>query len=185
MLLNFIALDNSSPNNLKPLSTIEIDTKIPFVLKPAFDIQQVGPDEQGNIFNGIFTCCVARGIIKKSTIKCTADLNENRSSESMTDLKKATSATYFPRFVMKLRAELGGINIEHSFTAKWSQLEDAFYNAIGKEQNVGRMSSFYAKDFSNFDSKPMELIIFDVDTHMDKTLGRSEKTFTDKNGRIQ
>ena len=103
----------------------------------------------------------------------------------MAEMKKATSTTYFPRFVMKLRAELGGINIEHSFTAKWSQLEAAFYNAIGKEQNVGRMSSFYAKDHSNFDSKPMELIIFEVDTHVDKSLGRSEKTFTVKKGRIQ
>ena len=129
--------------------------------------------------------CVARGVVKKSTSKNNADLNENRSSEFMAELKKATSTTYFPRFLMKLRAELGGIPIDHSFMAKWSQIEAALYYAVGKEQNVNRMSSFYAKDHSNFDSKPMELIIFEVDTHVDKTLGRSEKTFTDKKGRIQ
>ena len=86
----------------------------------------------------------------------------------MSELKKNTSATYFPCFVMKLRAELGGENIEHAFTAKWHQLEEAFYNAIGKEHNVSRMSNFFAKDYSHFDSKPMELIIFDVNTHVDK-----------------
>ena len=73
---------------------------------------------------------------------------------------------------MMLREELGGINIEDSFTAKWAQLESAFYNAIGKEQNVHHMSNFFAKDHSSFNSKPMELIIYDVDTHVDRTLGR-------------
>lgn len=45
------------------------------------------------------------------------------------------------------------------------------------------MSNFFAKDYSHFDSKPMELIIFEVDTHIDKTLVRSEKTCADKKGR--
>ena len=47
------------------------------------------------------------------------------------------------------------------------------------------MSTFFAKDHSSFNSKPMELIIYDVDTHVDRTLGKSEKTFTDSKGRIQ
>ena len=124
-------------------------------------------------------------MLTKSTSKDAADLNENRSYEFLTELKKATSATYFPRFEMKLKAELGGISIEGSFTAKWAQLETAFYSAIGKEQNFSHLSSFFAKDHSNFNSKPMELIIFDVDSNVDRTLGRSVKTFKDKKGRIQ
>ena len=75
-------------NRLKPLHIIEIDSKIPFVLNQALDIEQVGPDERGNIFHGFFTRCVARGIVKKSTSKNNADLNENRSSEFMAELKK-------------------------------------------------------------------------------------------------
>ena len=150
----------SSPNNLKPLSTIEVHTKIPFVFNSAHDIEHVGPDKREQIIHGIFTCCVARGVIKKSTSKNTSDLNENRSSEFMTELNKATSTTYFPRYEMKLREELGGINIEDSFTAEWSHLETAFHNAIGKEQKVTRMSTFFAKDHSSFNSKPMELIIY-------------------------
>ena len=86
---------------------------------------------------------------------------------------------------MKLKAELGEISIEGSFTANWAQLETALYGAIGKEQNVSRLFSFFAKDHSKFNSEPMELIIFDVDSHVDRTLGRSVKTFTDKKGRIQ
>lgn len=73
------------PSTLKPLNTIEIDTKIPFTLNPAHDIEQVGPEKQGRILNGIFTRCVSRGIIKKSLSNRTADLNENRSSEFMAE----------------------------------------------------------------------------------------------------
>ena len=62
---------------------------------------------------------------------------------------------------------------------------DRLLQLNGKEQNVHRMSNFFAKDHSSFNSKPMELIIYDVDIHVDRTLGRSEKTFTDRKGRIQ
>mgnify|MGYP003323808502 CR=1 FL=1 len=84
---------------------------------------------------------------------------------------------------MKLKTELGGRSIEGSFTTKWEKVEKAFYSAIGKEQNISRLSSFFEKDHSNFNSKPMELIIHDVDSHVDRTLGRSEKTFKDRKGR--
>ena len=80
---------------------------------------------------------------------------------------------------------MGGISIEGSFTAKWEQVEKALYSAIGKEQNISRLTNFFAKDPSNFNSKSMELIIAEVDSHVDRTLGRSAKTFTDKKGRIQ
>ena len=124
---------------------------------------------------------MGRGIVKKSTSKNNSDLNENRSSEFLAEVEKATSKSYYPRFKMKLRGELGGINIGYAFTAKWSEIENAYYNAIGPEQNVSRKSIFY--DHSSFNSKPMEQIIFDIDVHVDKTLGTSEKTFTDAKGR--
>ena len=75
----------SSPNVLKPLSTIEVDTKIPFVLNSAHDIEQVGSDRREQIFHEIFTRSVARGVITKSTSKDAADLNENRSYEFLTE----------------------------------------------------------------------------------------------------
>ena len=65
----------------------------------------------------------------------------------------------YPRFEMKLKSELGGISIEGSFTAKWEQVEKALYNAIGKEQNISRLTNFFAEDPSNFNSKSMELVI--------------------------
>ena len=36
----------SSPNILKPLSTIEVEANIPFVLNPAHDIEHVGHDKR-------------------------------------------------------------------------------------------------------------------------------------------
>ena len=64
----------SSPNQLKTLHTIKVDAKLPFFIDQALDIEQVGPDERGNIINGIFTRCVSRGVVKKSTSKGNMDL---------------------------------------------------------------------------------------------------------------
>ena len=47
------------------------------------------------------------------------------------------------------------------------------------------MSAFYAKDHSNFKDIPMEQVIYQIDTHIEKTLGISEKTFKDTKGRTQ
>ena len=78
----------SSPNTLKPRSTIEVDAKIPFVLDSAHDIEQVGSDRRKQIFHDIFNRCVSRGVFSKTTSKNVADLNENRSVEFLAELKK-------------------------------------------------------------------------------------------------
>ena len=171
-----------SPNVLKKKSTVMVDAKIPFVLNPAHDIKQVGSDRRDQIFHDIFTRCMSRDVFSKTTSKNAANLNEDRSVEFLTELKKATTLSYYPRFMMKLKIKLGGINLDGAFTAKWEQVERALYAAIGKEQNISRLSNFFAKEPSNFNTKSMELIIAEVDSHVDRTLGRSQKNFKDSRG---
>ena len=108
-----------------------VDAKISFVLNPAHDIEQVGSDRREQIFHDIFTRCVSRDVFSKTSSKNYADLNEDRSVEYLAELKKATTASYYPRFIMKLKTELGGISLDGSFTSKWEQMERALYAAIG------------------------------------------------------
>ena len=86
--------------------------------------------------------------------------------------------------LIKLRAQLG-VDLGYAFTAKWSQIEKAFCNALGTEQAVKRLSTFYEQGPSSFTNKPMEQIISDIDIHVDKTFGKSSATFLDDKKRVQ
>ena len=68
--------------------------------------------------------------------------------------------------------------------AKWSEIENAFYDALGAEQAVKRLSTFFENGPSTFTNKPMEQIISDINLNVDKTLGTSNATNTDNNGRV-
>ena len=101
----------------------------------------------------------------------------------MIELEKVTTKTYFPRFKMYLGIELDDIDINEDFSCKCGQLEQAFYNAIGKEQNIIRLSNFFDKDYAQFHSQPLELIIDQVDYHVNSVLGKSTAVFKDDKGR--
>ena len=64
--------------------TLVVDAKIPFVLNPEHDIEQVGAERRDRIFHDMFTRCVSRDVFTKTTSKKDADLNEDRSVESGT-----------------------------------------------------------------------------------------------------
>ena len=98
----------SSPNILRKKSTLIVNAKIPFVLNPAHDIEQVGAERRAQIFHDVFTRCVSRDVFSKTTSKNAADLNEDRSVEFLAELKKATTTSYYPRFLMKFKTKLGG-----------------------------------------------------------------------------
>ena len=84
---------------------------------------------------------------------------------------------------MYLGVELEDIDINEDFTCKWGQLEQAFYNAIGKEQNIIRLSNFFDKDYAQFHSQALELIIDQVDYHVNSVLGKSTAVFKDDKGK--
>ena len=136
----------------------------------------MGPDEQNNILHGWYTRSVGRAVLTKNSNKANADLNEDRSTEFLKEVEASTSKTFFPKFKMKLRAILG-VDLEYAFTAKWSQIEKAFYNALGTEQAVKRLSTFFEQGPSSFTNKPVEQIISDIDLYVDKTFGKTCATY--------
>ena len=58
-------------------------------------------------------------------------------------------------------------------------IEKALFKAISKEQNTIRLAKFLEKDYTQFYSLPMEILINSVDAHVDGVLGKSMKVFKD------
>ena len=168
---------------MKPVQEINVDKKLEFKLPDIMDIELAGPDSRRLKINSIFTRSVKSGVITKTNNKKTADLMEDQSQVFMTELGKATPAKFFSRFEMFLRMALDGENIQEDFSCKWFVLESSLYKAITKEQNTTRYAQFLEKDYTQFHSLPMEIIINSVDAHVDGALGKKMKVIKDSKQR--
>ena len=102
----------------------------------------------------------------------------------MTELARACSKTYFARFKMHLNEALTDADIDEDFNCKWKDIESALDKAIGREKNIARLFNFSNKSSSEFHSQPLELIIDQVDNHVNMVLRRSTTIHTDTKGRV-
>ena len=66
----------------------------------------------------------------------------------------------------------------------WREVEKAMFSAVAKENKVNRLYAFLDKKPSDFHSKPLELLIGEVDSHVDAILGKSILTHRDSKGRM-
>ena len=107
----------------------------------------------------------------------------SRSRDFMTELAKSSSQEYFGCFKMHLNEALEDVDIEEDFQCKWKDLETALYQAIGKEQNIARLYNFMDKKASDFHSAPLELIIDQVEDHVNSVLGKHTTAYTDSKNR--
>ena len=62
------------------------------------------------------------------------------------------------------------------FDAKWSQIEESFYEALGDDQVVSRYSKFIEEGAASFGGTPMEQTISDISNHVSKCFGRDSST---------
>ena len=166
-------------NSLKPVQVIKVDTTHEFKLPGIMDIELSGPDQKALQINSIYTRSVKSGVVTKTNNKRTADLMEDQSQVFMVELSKSTPTKYFSRFEMFLRMALEGEDVRGDFTCKWWKIENSLFKAISKEQNTIRYAQFLEKDYTQFHSLPMEILINSVDAHVDGALGKSMKVFTD------
>ena len=98
----------------------------------------------------------------KSINRDSTDVNEARSKELLNEIISVTAKSFSNVFQIKLREEVG--DIEYSFTAKWSQIETAFFAALGNDQVISCYKKFLNEGPSIYGSKPMEQIISDVES---------------------
>ena len=89
----------------------------------------------------------------------------------LNEFKRVTAQTFYNAFCMRLRNKLG--DIEYAFDAKWSQIEAAFYEALGEDQVITRCSKFISEGATSFGGTPMEQPISDIWSHVCRIFGRN------------
>ena len=74
--------------------------------------------------------------------------------------------------------------IDDGFVCTWQDIEDSMIQAVGKENQVNRLHAFNKMKSSDFHSKPLELLIADIDNKIDAVLGNSTSYHQDTKGRM-
>ena len=134
------------------------------------NIESVGPDDHDNILGTWFFKGVTTTVLTKSSSKEQTDVNKDRSREMLNEMIRVTTKTFSNAMCMRLREKVG--DIDYSFNAKWSQIEEAFYAALEPDQVVSRYSKFIEEGAITFGGKPMEQTISDISNHVSKCFGR-------------
>ena len=145
--------------------------------------QDVSQSKQDKLLDKIYTITVATGVITERSGKIDARLNKSRSTDFINEMKKVCEQNYFERFKFSLRSIINR-DVNDKFECTWQNLEDAMLQAVGKENEVKRIYEFNKIKSSDFHSKPLELIVADIDSKIDEQLGRSSEFHTDEHGRM-
>ena len=98
-------------------------------------------------------------------------------------MKKPSAPNYYERFKFAL-THIVDKDVEDDFVCVWRDVEKAMFSAVGIENNVNRLYAFLDKKPSDFHSKPLELLVGEVDSHVDAMLGKSILTHRDSKGII-
>ena len=98
-------------------------------------------------------------------------------------MKKASLPHYYERFKFALKNILNK-DVDDGFVCTWQNIEDAMFQAVGKENKVNRLHAFNKMRPSDFHSKPLEILIADIDSKMDAVLGNSTTFYKDTKGRM-
>ena len=167
---------------LIPHQEIEVNTTLPFKVPDLTKIKEVGPYKKSQIITSFFTQCVARGVISKTGNRNESCLNESRSRESMEEVARSSSPTFFGRFRMYLKDETKK-DVDEGFRCKWKNIESSLYNAVGRKQNIARIYGFIDKKASDFQPAPLELLIDQVEDHENAVIGKDITVHIDAKNR--
>ena len=91
-------LHGVTPKQLTQEQNIRVDSKIPFKLESALDIEHVGLEDHDNILGTWFYKGVTTAILSKSASKAETDVNPNRSREMLNEIIRATLKLSQTRF---------------------------------------------------------------------------------------
>jgi hypothetical protein len=131
--------------DLSQEQTITVDKKAIFKLDPAKEIENVGTSTHKKILLSWHSKGVVSGLITSTSNKKTASLEHARSLDFLAEIKKNTNPDFFNRFQMALKLKLkNGDDLNHSFNAKWRDIEEAFENALGHDSEE-KKSTFFSR----------------------------------------
>ena len=156
---------------LLPFQEIAVNEQMHLVIPKVGEIENYSQDKKIEVVRGLYITCQARGVLNKTNDRSEACLMESRSKEFMTELSKACSQLFFSRVEKYIREQVKK-DISESFTCKWSVIEEALYNAVGREQNITKINNFIDKDGTEFHGFPLEILFDKIDCYVDEVPGK-------------
>ena len=163
---------------LLPFREIAVNESIPFEVPKLADIENYGQDKKIEVIRALYITCQARGVVNKTNNRNEACLNESRSKEFMNELSKSCSSLFHGRVKKYIKEQIKK-DISESFSCKWSTIEAALYNAVGREQNITKVYNFIDKDGTDFNSYPLEILFDQIDDYVDNVAGKDTSSFVD------
>ena len=177
-----VHLLKNGANELKKREVITVNTNLEFKIEDLTHFESSGPIKQSTILDSIYTHVISRGIFEAGSSKNGAELHKSMAKKFMDGMKSACKGTYYDRFRYSLKTIIKK-EVDDNFSCSWENIESAIYAAVGQENKVKRMHGFNKIKASNFHSKPMEIIIADIDEKINEVWGDSQILYKSKNGK--
>ena len=157
--------------HLKKREIIDVNINLPFSIPDLTNFHSLGPNKQSALIDKVYTQCVARGVFDDTSNKNESNLLRSRSLEFLSEMKKSSAPNYYERFKFAL-SNIVDTDVEDGFVCRWRDVKKAMFTAVGKENKVNRLYAFLDKKPSDFHGAPLELLIGQVDMHVDSVLGK-------------
>ena len=127
--------------SLKKREIIAVNTTLEFKIVNFTEFQALGPNKQTSLLDSVYTHVVARGVFEESSSRNEAALQRSRSSNFLSGMKKASGPHYYERFKFALRNIINK-DLDDDLIYTWQEVEDAMFQAVGKQNKVNRLHSF-------------------------------------------
>ena len=75
-------------------------------------------------------------------------------------------------------------DVKESFTCKWSVIEEAILNAVGREHNITKVDNFIDRDGNDFHGSALEILFSNIDYYVDRVCGSDLSSFKDSKNRM-
>ena len=169
-------------NDLKKRDVIKVDTAMEFKIEDLTQFESSGPLRQSTLLDGIYTHVIARGIFEAGSSKNGATLERSMAKRFMDGMKAACKANFYDRFRYHLKTIVKR-EVDDNFSCSWENIESSIYQAIGQENRVKRLHGFNKIKASSFHSKPLEILIANIDEKINEVWGDSQIVYKNKNGK--
>ena len=70
-------------------------------------------------------------------------------------------------------------DVTEAFTCKWTVIEEAILNAVGREHNITKIDNFIDKDGTDFHGYPLDILFSHIDAYVDEVFGTNHTAFQD------
>ena len=117
-------------------------------------------------------------MVSKTNDKSEAFLKEERSKEFIKELSKSCSDLFFSRVEEYIREKVKK-DVTESYTCKWTIIEEAILNAVGREHNITKVDNFIDKDGTDFHNYPLEILFSRISHYVDEICGTDLSVFRD------